>query len=205
MFVLLNKIFLLSLFVINSIYVDNEVFNKYSFEPNGADYSFCIRISRLLSQNNKEKKKSFFNKLKDDFKNDNDIDNLTKIDKECKVVDVNSVRTLEGMNELTVTMKTALQPDMITISVTNKWVTVNEWDYLMNDLCKENNIETEGDNVKKKKKPVKYVVRVFGYIVIMPFVIVALPFIVTVGLGRCMCHSKEKGANVFKNVWNVLF
>ncbi|KOB89064.1 hypothetical protein PFDG_04136 [Plasmodium falciparum Dd2] len=163
MFVLLYKIFLLSLFVINLIYVDNGVFNKYSYEPNDADYSFCIRISRLLSQNNKEGEKPFFNKLKDDFKNDNDIDNFMKIDKECKVVDVNSVKTREGMNDVTVTMKSALKPDFVTISVTNKWVIVNEWDYLMNDLCKENNIEIEDGNVKKKKKPVKYVVRVLGY------------------------------------------
>ncbi|SOV13263.1 Plasmodium exported protein (hyp9), unknown function [Plasmodium sp. gorilla clade G2] len=205
MFVLLNKIFLLSLFVINSIYVDNGVFNKYIYEKNSGDYSFCIRIFRLLSQSNKEKKKSFFNRLQDDSKNDNDIDDFMKIDKECKVVDVNSLRTREGMNDVTVTMKTSLQPDMIRITVTNKWVTVNEWDYLMNDLCKENDIETEDDNLKKKKKPVKYVVRVLGYIVILPFVIVALPFISMVGLGRCMCHSKEKGANVFKNVWNVIF
>ncbi|SPJ09186.1 Plasmodium exported protein (hyp9), unknown function [Plasmodium sp. DRC-Itaito] len=204
MSVLLYKIFLLSLFVINSIYVDNGVFNKYSYERNGVDYSFCIRISRLLSQYNKKGGKPFFNRLKDDYKNNNGINNFMKIDNECKVVDVNSVRTREGMNEVTVTMRTALQPDLIKISVTNKWATMNEWDYLMNDLCKENNIAT-GDNVKKKKKPVKHVVRVLGYIVIVPFVIVALPFIAMVGLGRCMCHSKEKGANVFKNVWSVLF
>ncbi|KYO00615.1 exported protein (hyp9) [Plasmodium reichenowi] len=205
MFVLLYKFFLLSLFVINLIYVDNGVFNKYSYEPNDGDYSFCIRISRLLSQNNKELRKPFFNKLKNDIKNYNDIHNFRNIDKECKVVDVNSVKTREGMNDVTVTMKSALKPDLITISVTNKWVTVNEWDYLMNDLCKENNIEIEDGNVKKRKKPVKYVVRVLGYIVIIPFVIVSLPFIAMVGLGRCMCHSKEKGANVFKNVWNALF
>lgn len=86
-----------------------------------------------------------------------------KIHKDCKVVDVNSVKTREGMNDVTVTMKSALKPDLVTISVTNKWVIVNEWDYLMNDLCKENNIEIEDGNVKKKKKPVKYVVRVLGY------------------------------------------
>ncbi|SCQ12898.1 Plasmodium exported protein (hyp9), unknown function [Plasmodium gaboni] len=200
MFVLLNKIFLLSLFVINSIYVDNGVFNKYIYEKNGGNYSFCIRIFRLLSQSNKEKKKSFFNRLKDNCKNDNDIDDFMKIDKECKVFDVN-----EGMNEVTVTMKTSLQPDLIRITVRNKWVTVNDWDYLMKDLCNENDIEIEDDNLKKNKKPVKYLVRVLGYIVIIPFVIVSLPFISMVGLGRCICYSKEKVANVFKNVWNVIF
>lgn len=42
-----------------------------------------------------------------------------KIHKECKVVDVNSVKTREGMNDVTVTMKSALKPDLVTISVTN--------------------------------------------------------------------------------------
>ncbi|KOB89824.1 hypothetical protein PFDG_05378, partial [Plasmodium falciparum Dd2] len=47
---------------------------------------------------------------------------------------VNSVKTREGRSDVTVTRKSALNPDFVPISVTNKWVMVNEWDYFTIDF-----------------------------------------------------------------------
>ncbi|SOV83948.1 Plasmodium exported protein (hyp9), unknown function [Plasmodium sp.] len=211
MFKFLLKILKLFVFIFLFVYIDNDLSNELYYQKYDVESFMQFRINRLLIQTKKGKdkdnEKTHFNRLEVDFSNNMNKEDYMRVDSDCRVLDVNSMSTSDGKYEVKVTLKTALSPREIGIYVLNNCMNKKEWDKIIKDIYKDDN-DNEFSKVKKRKKekkPIKYVVDVLGYAVLIVLLIPISPFILIGGIGRCTFHSKESGKDYFKTIWNALF
>lgn len=90
-------------------------------------------------------------------------DMITEVETEFEVLEV-CAEEEDGENEIRITMKTNLKPDMIKLRALNEEVTLKKWDFIMDDLAK---CEYKKQKEKLNKKTVvRKIAEGLGYTIV---------------------------------------
>ncbi|SOV75730.1 Plasmodium exported protein (hyp9), unknown function [Plasmodium sp. gorilla clade G3] len=203
-FILFINILVIDLFYVSVEYFYKHYFYKTANENVKLAISLNYRLSRSLAlRAHNEVGQPVFNVLNVNLNTDIKKKNMiTDVETEFEVLEV-CAEEEDGENEVRITMKTNLKPDMIKLRALNEEVTLKKWDFIMQDLAKS---EYKKQKEKLNKKTViRKIAEGIGYTIVL---IIGAPVLLGASIvGGCkwVFQSKDSGISFFRSLKKILF
>ncbi|CDO64068.1 Plasmodium exported protein (hyp9), unknown function [Plasmodium reichenowi] len=203
-FILFINILVIDLFCVSVEFFNNHCFYKTANENVKLASSLGDRLSRSLAlRSHNEVGQPVFNVLNVNLNTEiKKKDMITEVETEFEVLEV-CAEEEDGENEVRITMKTNLKPDMIKLRALNEEVTLKKWDFIMDDLAKSE-CKKQKDKLNKKTV-VRKIAEGLGYTIVFT---IGSPILLTaslVGAGKWFFISKDSGKLFFKSLKDILF
>ncbi|SOS78198.1 Plasmodium exported protein (hyp9), unknown function [Plasmodium sp. gorilla clade G1] len=203
-FILFINILVIDLFCVSVEFFNKHCFYKTANENVKLASSLSDRLSRSLAlRSHNEVGQPVFNVLNVNLNTEiKKKDMITEVETEFEVLEV-CAEEEDGENEIRITMKTNLKPDMIKLRALNEEVTLKKWDFIMDDLAKS---EYKKQKEKLNKKTVvRKIAEGLGYTIVFTIGAPILLGASIVGACKWFLISKDSGKLFFKSLKEILF
>ncbi|SOV13848.1 Plasmodium exported protein (hyp9), unknown function [Plasmodium sp. gorilla clade G2] len=203
-FILFINILVIGLFCVSVDFFNNSCFCISVNENVKLANSLSHRLSRSLAlRSHNEVGQPVFNVLNVNLNTEiKKKDMITEVETEFEVLEV-CAEEEDGENEVRITMKTNLKPDLIKLRALNEEVTLKKWNFIMHDLAKT---EYKKQKDKLNKKPVvRRIAEGLGYTFVFTLGAPVLLGAAFVGGCKWIFLSKDSGKSFFRSLKKILF
>ncbi|KYO00882.1 exported protein (hyp9) [Plasmodium gaboni] len=203
-FILFINILVIGLFCVSVDFFNNSCFYISDNENVKLANSLSHRLSRSLAlRSHNEVGQPVFNVLNVNLNTEiKKKDMITEVETEFEVLEV-CAEEEDGENEVRITMKTNLKPDLIKLHALNEEVTLKKWNFIMHDLAKT---DYKKQKDKLNKKPVvRRIAEGLGYTFVFTIGAPVLLGAVVVGGCKWIFLSKDSGKSFFRSLKKILF